>query len=77
MNLNNGFPNRNTVEKVRDWYPKGCRVSLVSMDDPYSRLTPGTQGTVEFIDDTGTIFVNWDCGSQLGIVYGADRIRKL
>ena len=47
------------------------------MDDPYSKLTPGEQGTVAAVDDTGTIFVNWDCGSGLGIVYGVDRIKKL
>lgn len=47
------------------------------MDDPYSRLSPGEQGTVNLVDDTGTVFVDWDCGSHLGVVYGIDRIRKL
>jgi hypothetical protein len=47
------------------------------MDDPHSKLKPGDQGTVNFVDDTATVFVNWDCGSGLGIVYGADRIRRL
>ena len=53
-------------------YPSGCRVELVSMDDPYTKLEPGDQGTVKFVDDIGTIFVNWDCGSGLGIAYGED-----
>ena len=26
---------------------------------------------------TGTVFVDWDCGSGLGVVYGEDYIRKL
>ena len=47
------------------------------LDDPYSRLSPGEQGTVNLVDDTGTVFVDWDCGSHLGVVYGIDRIRKL
>ena len=77
MANNNGFPSRETVERVRKIYPKGCRVKLVSMDDPYSSLKPGDIGTVRFVDDTGTVFVNWDCGSSLGIVYGVDEIKKL
>lgn len=43
----------------------------------YSSLTPGTKGTVRSVDDTGTVFVRWDNGSGLGVVYGVDRIRKL
>lgn len=72
-----GFPSRETVERVRKMYPKGCRVELIEMDDPYSRLKPGDQGTVKSVDDTGTVFISWDCGSGLGVVYGVDRIRKL
>ena len=47
------------------------------MDDPYSRLKPGDRGTVKSVDDTGTVFVSWDCGSGLGVVYGEDEIRIL
>lgn len=47
------------------------------MADPYSRLKPGDRGTVSHVDDTGTVFVDWDCGSGLGVVYGEDRIRIL
>lgn len=77
MNSNNGFPDRNTVELIRKRYPVGCRVELISMDDPYSRLKPGDRGTVSFVDDTGTVFVRWDNSSELGILYGVDQIRKL
>ena len=77
-NMNsNGFPSREIVERVRKTYPTGCRVELISMDDPYSSLAPGTKGTVRLVDDTGTVFVSWDNGSGLGVVYGVDRIRKL
>ena len=77
MYRNNGFPSRETVARVRQMYPAGCRVELISMDDPYSKLKPGDRGTVRSVDDTGTVFVKWDNGSGLGIVYGVDRIRKL
>ena len=65
------------MEALRQQYPKGTRVELMSMDDPYSKLKPGDQGTVEMVDDIGTIFVRWDCGSGLGVAYGEDSIKKL
>ena len=74
---NSRFPDQETVERVRKIYPAGTRVELIQMDDPYARLKPGDKGTVRFVDDTATVFVDWDCSSGLGIVYGVDRVRKL
>ena len=71
------FPRKEEVEAVRARYTRGTRVELVSMNDPYSRLKPGDRGTVKSVDDTGTVFVSWDCGSGLGVVYGEDKIRIL
>ncbi|AHM55832.1 hypothetical protein EAL2_c05300 [Peptoclostridium acidaminophilum DSM 3953] len=65
------------LKQLRDYYKPGTRVMLVRMDDPYSKLQPGDSGTVSFIDDTGTVFVNWDSGSSLGVVFGIDEIRKI
>lgn len=73
----NNFPSKDTVERLRKQYPSGTRVELVQMNDPYTKLRPGDQGTVKFVDDTGTIFCSWDIGSSLGIVYGEDKVRKL
>lgn len=74
---NDAFPSERIVEGIRQLYPAGCRVELVEMNDPYTKLLPGEQGTVDCVDAVGTIFVHWDCGSHLGVAYGADRIRKL
>ena len=71
------FPNNEQVKRVRETYLKGVRVELVSMSDPYTTLKPGDLGTVDFVDDTGTVFVDWDCGSTLGVAYGEDKIRLL
>lgn len=73
----NKFPSKETVNRLREQYPQGCRVELVRMNDPYSKLKPGDKGTVDFIDDTGTIFCNWDMGSTLGVVYGEDSVKCL
>ena len=68
----NNFPLHETVERIRERYPVGIRVELICMNDPYTKLKPGDRGTVTMVDSIGTIFVNWDCGSGLGIVYGED-----
>lgn len=73
----NRFPSKETVDLLRRKFPNGERVELVRMDDPYSKLIPGDQGTVTFVDDIGTVFVNWDCGSSIGVAYGVDSIRRL
>lgn len=58
-------------------YPVGTRVELIEMNDPYSKLTPGEKGTVRVVDDIGTVHVNWDCGSSLGLVPGEDSFRTI
>lgn len=46
---------------------KGRRIRLERCTDPYTKLQPGLEGTVAFVDDVGTLFVNWDNGSTLGL----------
>jgi hypothetical protein len=66
-----------TVARLREEYPAGIRVMLISMDDPYSKLVPGDKGTVRNVDDCGTVHCEWDNGSCLGLVYGEDSFKKL
>ena len=72
----NGFPNHAIVESLRKQYPNGTRVELVWMDDIQAPPT-GTKGTVIHVDSIGTIHVNWDNGSTLGVAYGTDSVRKI
>ena len=72
-----GFPSSEVVERLRKDYPEGTRLSLISMNDPYSKLVQGDRGTVTLVDDGGTIHMRWDKGSSLGLVYGEDSFRKL
>ena len=74
---NNGVPTTAQLDLVRARYPKGTRVELVYTSDPYTKLQPGTKGTVSFVDAMGTVFIDWDNGSGLGIVPGEDIVRKL
>lgn len=66
------------LAQLRAQYPNGTRVELIHMDDPYNtNLIPGCKGTVYRVDDIGTIHVQWDCGSSLGVVYGEDVFKKI
>ena len=51
---------------------EGKRIRLVHTDDPYTDLTPGSEGTVDYVDDAGTVHVKWDDGSTLGMISGVD-----
>lgn len=75
--MNGNIPSRETVARLREQYPEGTRVELISMNDPHTTLQPGDKGRVSMVDDTGTIFVKWDNGSGLGIVYGEDSVRRI
>ncbi len=75
--MNGQFPPRSVIERLRIQYPTGTRVELVSMNDPYTKLKPGDQGTVISVDDIGTVHIAWDNGSSLGAAYGEDVILRL
>ena len=62
---------RETIEYLRESFPRGCRVEILRMEDPQAPPV-GTLGTVIGVDDLGTIHVNWDNGSGLGVAYGED-----
>ncbi len=64
------------LRHLQEGFPRGCRVELTRMDDP--KAPPiGTHGTVIGVDDAGTIHVNWDNGSVLGVAYGPDECRRV
>jgi len=70
------FLDRQTVQHIKSKYPSGTRVELVCMNDPYNTsLQPGCLGTVFCVDDCGTIHVNWDNGSSLGVIPYVDAVK--
>ena len=60
-------------------YQCGDRVVLEHTTDPYTRLTPGTQGTVTgYHARHGQLHVTWDDGSTLSMLPGdGDQVRLL
>lgn len=69
-------PNERIVKRIKENYPVGCRVMLDKMDDKPAP-PEGTQGTVVFVDDIGTIHVKWDNGSSLGVAFGEDQCHRI
>ena len=49
----------------------GKRIKCLHMNDEYPILS-GELGTVDLVDDMGTIHVNWDSGRRLGLVPDED-----
>ena len=70
------FPTKETIECLKEEFPKGTRVRLVKMDDVQAPPI-GTLGTVTGVDDIGSILVDWDNGSGLNVIFGEDICRKV
>lgn len=74
----NEFEHLRRMEKiVKEIYPPGTRIKLLCMNDPYHPVPSGMRGTVESVDDVGTLHMKWDNGRSLGVVYGEDDFRTL
>ena len=70
------YPTDDELKILRERFPEGARVELCEMRDEQAPPV-GTRGTVTYVDDAGSIGVNWDNGSTLSVAYGADRCRPL
>lgn len=64
------------INFIKKEFPKGTRIKLIYMDIKY-KLMPNLLGTVNFVDDMGIINMNWDNGSDIGLLYGIDKFEKL
>ena len=64
-------PSTVNATELRALYPAGTRIRLIKMNDIQAPPV-GTEGTVTFVDDAGTIHMHWDTGSSLGLISGED-----
>ena len=65
------------VERLRKQYPKGTRICLDCMGPDPHRMPDGSTGTVDCVDDIGTLFVNFDNGRIMGVVPEADQFHVI
>lgn len=59
------------VKYIKDKYKLGTEVKLIKMYD-FQSPPLCTRGRITNIDDKGTIHVDWETGSKLGLVVGTD-----
>ena len=60
--------NKDRIDYLRKMYPEGTRIKINTMSDPYHPVPSGTLGTVNHVDDAGTIHMKWDNGQSLGLI---------
>ena len=65
------------VEITKQHYPKGTRIEVIEMGDDPRPIPSGTKGTVDVVDDMGTIHCTFDNGRRLGLIPEVDRFRKI
>lgn len=63
------------AEEMKFEFPPGTRVKCLFMNDVQA-VPSGTEGTVVRVDDVGTVHVDWDNGSGLGLTE-EDRFVKI
>ncbi|MFI3226628.1 MAG: DUF4314 domain-containing protein [Clostridia bacterium] len=63
-----GFPTQKQVERIKEQYPIGTKIKLLSMRDRYAPIESGTIGEITTVDDIGTLFMKWENGRTLGII---------
>ena len=68
---------RGRIEFYKEHYPHGTRVQIDSMGDDPELVSNGTKGTVSFVDDIGTLHVEFDNGRSLGICPEVDSFHKI
>ena len=66
------FPSQEEVRRIRERYLVGAKVVVDHMGyDPHP-IPDGTKGTVQHVDDAGTVHCTFENGRSLGLIPGED-----
>lgn len=69
--------NDSRIKMLKEQYPPGTRIQLDYMGDEQRPIPDGTKGTVNLVDDIGTVHCTFDNGRQLGLCMGEDSFHKI
>ena len=69
-------------QDARKPFNKGDRIEMIEMYDDFDPILPGSQGTVTEVDyqyawDQWHLYVVWDSGRCLTVIYPKDKIKKI
>ena len=67
--------NKAQVDRLKNQYPAGTRIELLSSMNDIQPIESGSKGTVIAVDDIGTIHMRWDNGRGLGLIPGEDHFK--
>lgn len=67
----------NMAKLYKELYPKGTRIEVIEMSDDPRPIEPGTKGTVDVVDDMGTVHCTFDNGRRLGLIPNVDVFQKI
>jgi len=65
------------IQCMKDSYPPGTRLILISMNVYYAPIPSGMRGTVDHVDDAVQIHMHWDNGRTLASVPEEDDFHRL
>ena len=67
------------VKKIKDTYKSGMKLRLLEdmKEEKYHPIPAGKIGTVDYVDDVGTIHMKWEIGSSLGIIPEIDKFEEV
>ena len=69
--------NKAQVDRLKNQYPSGTRIELLSSMNDIQPIESGSKGTVIAVDDIGTIHMRWDNGRGLGLIPGEDHFKVI
>lgn len=67
--------NKAQVDRLKNQYPSGTRIELLSSMNDIQPIESGSKGTVIAVDDIGTIHMRWDNGRGLGLIPREDHFK--
>lgn len=68
--------NYSRIQQLKEQYPPGTRIQLDHMGKDPNPISNGTKGTVDLVDDIGTVHCTFDNGRHLGLCMGEDSFHK-
>ena len=68
---------RRQAERYKQQYPPGKRIMLLEMGSDPRPVESNMRGTVQCVDDIGTVHCVFDDGRALGLVPGEDSFHTL